>query len=279
MESLTHKIKRNLKEGSLIKNGTRALRKRLITQIHTSNWIYFFDKYRIQTKKYQSDITPLGSNGIKAGNYYIDKRILVDNKSVVYSLGILTDITFDLFMSETYGCEVFMYDPTPESVSFMKRWKNTPGLNFNPIGVWTENKTLRFYRPSIGASASTINVDTNSDDYFEAECLSMKTIMKHNAHSNITIFKADIEGAALPILLQMTEQGILPDQIIAEFERPKLDKQKIEQFFDDLSKLRNDLRNIGYEEYLLPRKKAKYFSLELLFVNRNKFVDAEAMKL
>ena len=34
--------------------------------------------------------------------------------------------------------------------------------------------------------------------------------------------------------------------------------------------LRSKMKEIGYEEYLLPRNKAKYFALEMLFVKKNK---------
>ena len=94
--------------------------------------------------------------------------------------------------------------------------------------------------------------------------------MKKNNHKKISVFKADIEGAALPVLKQMILNKIYPDQIIVEFERPKKDMPKIKAFFDDVSSLRLRLKEIGYNEYLLPRHKAKYFALEMLFVKKNK---------
>ena len=104
-------------------------------------------------------------------------------------------------------------------------------------------------------------------DYFEATCVTMETLMKENQHDHISVFKADIEGAALPILKQMIENKIYPDQIVAEFERPTGDTVKVNHFFDELSTLRTQLSEAGYEEFLLPRKGAKYYSLEMLFVN------------
>ena len=66
--------------------------------------------------------------------------------------------------------------------------------------------------------------------------------MLHNAINNEKIitkkflfFKADIEGAALPVLNQMILNKIYPDQIIVEFERPKKEMPKIIAFLKDVS--------------------------------------------
>ena len=269
MESVKQKFKRNLKEGTFFKNAPIALKNRLIKRVITSNLIYYFDKERVLTKRYQSDINRLNSNYIKAGNYYLDSRIPITKKSIVYSLGIGSDISFDLYVQNNFGCEIFMCDPTPASIIFMKNYKSNKFLKYEPIGVWVENTTLRFHEPQFGGSASVMQ-DEKIGGYFDAKCLTMATIMRQNKHDEISIFKADIEGAALPILDQMIQNKIFPDQIVAEFERPRKNMSKIQGFFDDLSNLRSKLDEMGYEEYLLPRKESKYYSLEMLFVQKNK---------
>lgn len=163
-----------------------------------------------------------------------------------------------------------MYDPTPLSITFMNAHKANSSLKYSPIGIWIEDKTLRFYEPKLGGSASMMSNEESNNKYFEAKCETMKTVMKRNQHDHISVFKADIEGAALPILGQMIENQIFPDQIVVEFERPKKDMLKINDFFNDLTELRSKLGVNNYEEFLLPRKTAKYFSLEMLFVNKRK---------
>ena len=267
MSSILDKITRNLKEGTLIKNGTVAVSRRIYRYFKYANVFYILDKDRILTKKYQQNIPVINGAHFKAGNYYLDPRIPLDQDSVVYSLGILTEISFDLFLSEKYGCEVYMYDPTPVSINFMEQYAANPLLQFRPYGVWTENTTLRFYSPKAGRSASMMLEE--SDDYFDAECRSMAELMKENNHVKIDLFKADIEGAALPILEQMITQDILPHQIVVEFERPIKDKEAIDDYFLRVTRLRDALKSKGFEEFLLPRKYSKYYSLELLFVNKN----------
>ena len=269
MESITHKIKKNIQKGTFWKRVPIAFKNRLIKEIKTSNFIYFFDKGRILTKRYQSAIKKINSNHIKAGNYYLDSRVTISEKSIIYSLGILSDISFDLYLQKTYGCNIFMYDPTPVSRKFMQKHKKNKLLNYEPVGIWTKNTTLKFFAPKHGGSFSVVeHYDTSK--YFKAKCLTVESVMKKNNHKKISVFKADIEGAALPVLNQMILNKIYPDQIIVEFERPKKSTSKINAFFNDVSDLRSKLNDVGYEEYLLPRNKAKYYALEMLFVKKIK---------
>lgn len=272
MESTKQKIKRNLKEGTFFKNVPIAIKNRVIKGVRTSNLFYVFDKKRVQTKKYEKSIKKLGSNGVQFGNYFLDKRIPLNSESIIYSLGILTDISFDLSIQKKYGCPVFMYDPTPSSIEFMKKYRSNESLKYSPVGVWIEDKTLRFYEPKLGGSATIMGNDESKGAYFEAECLSIETIMRKNQHDHISVFKADIEGAALPILKQMVENNLFPDQIVVEFERPKGGLSVVKEFLIEVSELRAKLKDAGYEEFLLPRKGSKYFSLEMLFVNKNQIV-------
>ncbi len=89
--------------------------------------------------------------------------------------------------------------------------------------------------------------------------------MEYNGHSHIDVLKADIEGAALPVVEKLIADGIYPDQLVVEFERPIHDLEGNIEFFHQLMKLRQKLHGLGYEEFRLPRTTAKYFSFELLF--------------
>ena len=269
MESASQKLKRNIREGTFFKNVPIALKNRLFKSIKTSNWIYFLDKERVATKKFQSNIVGINPFLAKAGNYYLDSRVPITERSIVYSLGVLTEISFDLHLVNNFGCQVFLYDPTPVSIQFMKQFKSNKLLIYRPVGVWIENTVLKFYEPKYGGSASVMRND-KTGRYFEAKCLTMESLMRENQHKKISIFKADIEGAALPILNQMIQNKTFPDQIVCEFERPQGNMSKVQDFFRALSSLRSNLAEEGYEEYLLPRHESKYYSLEMLFVKKNK---------
>lgn len=269
MESIAEKIKRNFESGTLINRASKAAINRFNKWIRHANFLYFLDKERLITKRYQQKIPKINANHYPAGNYFLDKRIALGKESVVYSLGILTDISFDLFMANQFGCKVYMYDPTPVTVDFMKKYEANKHLLFRPIAVWTENGTIKFYESKFGGSASA--VFQISDQFFEARCATMETLIKENNHTGIDVFKADIEGAALPILEQMIDNDIIPGQIVVEFERPQKNIEEVNSFFQRLTNIRNKLKAKEYEEYLLPRGSAKYYSIELLFVDTKKY--------
>lgn len=273
MSIIWHKITHNLKQGTFLKNGTVFLRNRTMKFFKTNNFFYRLDKNRVKTKQYLRDIPTIGGQHYAAGNYYLDNRLPLNQNAIIYSLGILNEISFDSFVCNKFGCKIYMYDPTPVSITFMKKHASNPLFNYHPIGVWTEKTVLKFFEPKYGGSSSVVfnsSKSSNQDRYFEAPCLTMKDLMVENKHTQIDVFKADIEGAALPILEQMLQQNILPNQIIVELERPDQGDDAIADYFNRVSKLRQQLKTNGYEEFLLPRKEAKYFGLEMLFVKIKK---------
>ncbi|NBG65878.1 FkbM family methyltransferase [Acidiluteibacter ferrifornacis] len=266
MTDLKNKVLTNIKNGSLFSNGYIAIKNRIIKYVANHNIFYIFDKDRVRTKNYLNSIPLIDHNHIEAGNYFLDKRIEKGPHSIVYSLGILNDIRFDNYISRVYNCKVFMYDPTPVSIEFMKSQKNS-NFYFFPFGVWTEQTVLTFYEPKYGGSSSLIdNSSGNDGKTFNAECYTINQLMQKNGHNHIDVFKADIEGAALPIIEQMIEQRIFPTEIVVEFERPRKDQSLIDDFFKRVDEVRKKLKYENYREFQIPRGHAKYYSIEFLFV-------------
>ncbi len=244
-----------------------SLKNRIVRWAKHHNAHYFLDPERAFTKRFIDKYKGIDSNQIEVGNYYLDKRQSIDNQSIVYSFGILTDVDFDQAVTEQFGSNVQMYDPTPLAIDFMSKQTN-PKFKFHPFGVWTEETTLTFYLPKHGGSASAVNVDSEGEK-FEAPCKTVPQIMKENGHSKIDVLKMDIEGAALPILEDMVQHGIFPTQVVAEFERPRHDVNKNIDFFYRLNKICKTFEAKGFEIICLPREIAKYYSLEMLFVKIN----------
>ena len=115
MQLLTKKIIKNIQQGTFWSNVPKSLKNRIIKEVTALNMIYFFDKGRVLTKNYQKGIKKINASHVKSGNYYLDSRVPITEKSIVYSIGILNDISFDLYLQKKYGCKIFMYDPTPIS--------------------------------------------------------------------------------------------------------------------------------------------------------------------
>ena len=61
--------------------------------------------------------------GTDYGGYLLPENIKLDSNSIVYSIGIGEDISFDATLSAKYNCKVYMFDPTPRSIERRKNKK------------------------------------------------------------------------------------------------------------------------------------------------------------
>jgi hypothetical protein len=264
MTSFSQKIATNIKNRTF-KKGLKNLFWSIYRKIKFSNFHYFLNKNRLLTKKYEKKFKAIDNNQVDFSNYYLDKRMKLSPASIIYSFGILNDVGFELEVSNKIGCVVNMFDPTPLTIEFIKdNYASYDKFKYKPIGLWKEDKVLSFYTAKEGGSASAV-LDIAGNNRFDASCYTLGSIMKQLGHSGKTIdvLKMDIEGAALPAMMQFFEEGIFPLQVIAEFERPK---KNVVDFFAELDKLNAIATANGYEIYLISRPKEKYYAVELLYV-------------
>lgn len=200
---------------------------------------YFF----FRNKKYDGKL-------VNVGNY----KILSDNisqSSIIYSCGIAENISFDEAISQKYGCDVFMFDPTERSNKYMNSIDN-PKLKFFNIGIWKIDGNIKFYMPknSGGINFSATNL-FKTKMHIYLPCKTIKSLMYELNQTKIDILKMDIEGAAFEILEDILDNNIYPHQIIAEIERPFFifDANFLElyAYFKRRRKLRSRLKKLGYE--------------------------------
>jgi FkbM family methyltransferase len=264
-------IGEKIKEGTLLKSINKTITgyyKGFIKKVKHHNAHYFLDSKRVFTKELLGTFPKIDERHIEVGNYFLDKRLPLNSESIVYSIGILTEISFDIAVAEKFDSQVFMYDPTPVSIDFMKQYEGHRNFHFFPFGVWIENTILKFYLPNDAGSASIMS-ENNKGKYFEANCKTLQTLMTENQHDRIDVLKMDIEGAALPILEEMEKAHIYPNQIVVELERPSGDIQQNIDFFHRVLTLCNKLEAKDYEIFALPRAAYSYYCMELLFVKKS----------
>ena len=140
-------------------------------------------------------------HGSVYGGWHI-KRDSLNRDSVVYSVGIGKDISFDISVIEKYGCLIYGYDPTPGLDEWVKLNQVNSLFKFFPYGLSDKNGKLKFYKPKVkgNISHSTEIADHTDSEYFEVPCLTLEQMIFDNKHSKIDLLKMDIEGEELKFI-------------------------------------------------------------------------------
>ena len=162
----------------------------------------------------------------------------IDKNSICYSGGVGQDVSFDLELIKKYGTIIHAFDPTPKSIAFIKEkvTKKQKNFHFYPIGIWKNNSEQKFYFPKNNehVSHSIVNLQ-KTNQYFVADCKTIKKIMSELNHKKIDLLKIDIEGAEYVVLEKMIKDKISPKIICVEFDQPT-QTQKILSMVNNLSK-------------------------------------------
>lgn len=147
---------------------------------------------------------------------------LLNEKSICYCVGVGLDATFDFALVEQFNCNVFSFDPTPIVINYMNDEKyDRQKLRFLPIGVWDEDTKLRFYAPAkIEENIYSVYDLHGTNNYFEAECRKLSTIMKDLGHDHIDLLKLDIEGAWRNVIQNIVDERIAISILCVELDSP-----------------------------------------------------------
>ena len=147
---------------------------------------------------------------------------LVRPGHVVYSLGVGEDIGFDLELIAEKKVEVFAFDPTPNSVHWVKTQELPEGFHFYPWAISDSDGSLYLY-PRIRGDGSrsrvmyTIMMEKEVSSGTEVPAKTLTTIMKDLGHEQIGVLKMDIEGAEYGVLAGLLDSAVRPVQILVEF--------------------------------------------------------------
>jgi FkbM family methyltransferase len=159
--------------------------------------------------------------GTAYGGWVVPTR-LIEPGWRCYSGGVGEDVSFDLGLIERFGCDVTAFDPTPRAITFAEAVaEREPRFRFVPVGLWSEDTTLRFYRPKDPAhvSHSIVNLQ-KTHPAFEAPVRRIDSLMAELGHTSVDLVKIDIEGAEHKVLASMLKAGIRPTVLCFEVDRP-----------------------------------------------------------
>ncbi len=209
--------------------------------------------------------------GTNYGGWFIPKNIPLTPDSIIYSVGVGEDISFDLLLSDKYGCKIYLIDPTKRAKKHYheildyydsKDWRfsgdiqrdykgqieklnpNFKNIYYVNVGLWDKEGELKFYRQNNPQYVSQSLVDNMfGDTYDMVKVTTIEEIMKTHNHSKIDLLKLDIEGAEVKVLNNMLDNKIYPKYLCIEFDL-YLKKKDVN---NETQKIVKRLEQVGYK--------------------------------
>jgi FkbM family methyltransferase len=163
----------------------------------------------------RQDLIRLGSD---YGGWWVPASLLGPD-SVVYSVGVGEDITFDVELATRFACTVHGFDPTPRALRYVR--SHTPeNFVFIPVALWTSEGTLRLYAPATAAHVSLSVTDRDrTGDFLDVDCDTLAGFRRRFGHDTVDLLKMDIEGAEAAVLEWLIASSERPAVIAVECER------------------------------------------------------------
>jgi len=221
--------------------------------------------------------------GTNYGGWIIPTNIALTPESIIYSVGVGEDISFDLLLSDRYNCKIYLIDPTKRAKKHYleiqdyydsKDWRfsgdiqrdykgqietlnpNFKNIYYINVGLWDKEGELKFYRQNNPQYVSQSLVDNMFGDTYDiVKVTTIEEIMKTHNHSHIDLLKLDIQGAEVKVLNNMLDNKIYPKYLCIEFDlylKKKDVNNETQRIVDRLINqgyriLKNDNLNITFE--------------------------------
>lgn len=184
----------------------------------------------------------LGNKGA-AWTIYPD---VLDQESIVYSVGVGTDISFDRKLIENFGMTVYAFDPTPKSIEWVKSQETPKKFRLYEYGLSAVDGEIIFTPPEnpnfVSYSAVVNENDSKNRQKLVLKVKSVKSIMHELKHDKIDLLKMDIEGAEYDVVSSIIESDIRPGQLLVEVHH-RMYGLNVNQS----KNLIRSLRKVGYE--------------------------------
>ncbi len=146
------------------------------------------------------------------GKWICDPQSL-SGSSIVYSFGVGDNITFDTDMAGMFGCDVYMFDPSPSVVANFSSFKSGQScgkghISYQPLGLG----------PVSSAEGRQWDLVIEGK---RCDVQSLANIAGSLHHTHVDVLKIDIEGGEFAAVQQMlTSQTLLTlqvKQLLVEF--------------------------------------------------------------
>ena len=159
-------------------------------------------------KKALIDLTRLGT---EYGGWWVPKNELanMNQKRVLISAGLGQDVSFDKAMLE-HGFDLFGLDPLAASISFAtNELANFSNKHILQVGLWVESGKIEFFSPknphhdSWSITNSQTSPKEKSETFLAISIAHLYSSYPRLREYDYVVLKMDIEGAEVPILLNL----------------------------------------------------------------------------
>lgn len=173
----------------------------------------------------------------------------LDSNSVIYSAGVGRDISFEHELADRFGCKVILIDPSPTGLETLSEERNKrPEFIAVNKALAGHDGVLVLSPPRDADEGSWVSVvaenpgDVPQTDSIQVPCVTIRTLMEQNGHTQIDLLKMDIEGAEYGVLEAVMSSGVTIKQIAVEYHNKVIPGFTAKQTMASLLKL----RKLGY---------------------------------
>jgi FkbM family methyltransferase len=147
------------------------------------------------------------------------RRELLRPGAVVISGGAGRDVSFEIELASRYGCQVFLFDPSPTGVETMARKENQhERLRFLPIGLAARAGAVEFNLPENTVEGSySRRRDALQTSTTTFSCTTVSEFAREQRLTKIDVLKLDIEGFEYDVLDEVLDAKLPVRQICVEF--------------------------------------------------------------
>jgi FkbM family methyltransferase len=181
--------------------------------------------------------------GTAYGGWLLPIDFLLTMQSVCYCIGAGEDISFDCALAKKFHANIRIVDPTPKAIEHFKNLEcavasqqafainnssdefyditqsDFARIRFLPYGLADTDVEQKFYKPKNPdhVSCSVVNLQ-KTDDYFIAQCYTLRTLMRQCGDTQLDLLKMDIEGGEYAVIKNLVEMQLLPRLFLIEFD-------------------------------------------------------------
>lgn len=179
---------------------------------------------------------------------------LLDEDSIIYCVGIGTDVTFDVGLIEQLGCRVSAMDPTPTSLEWVRAQSLPAKLDVIECGLAAHDGVLTLFEPSDPSHVSHSVFETRAGvESVDVPVARLSTLMDQLGHDHVDLLKMDIEGAEYDVIDDIVGSGIVVGQVLVEFHHFR-DEIPV----DKTSRAISSLRDAGYRLFSISASGYEY---------------------